>query len=124
MPRFAANLSLLYTELPFLDRFEAAASNDHAEVLQRLGFELTALGPSQIAVRAVPAMLADADPVQLARAVLAELADGDGRYLLGMAEELLRLKNKANKANSKEKLSLAIWAASASRWRSAARRSA
>ena len=25
MPRFAANLSLLYTELPFLDRFEAAA---------------------------------------------------------------------------------------------------
>ena len=25
MPRFAANLSLLYTELDFLDRFEAAA---------------------------------------------------------------------------------------------------
>ena len=25
MPRFAANLSLLYPELPFLDRFEAAA---------------------------------------------------------------------------------------------------
>ncbi len=25
MPRFAANLSLMYTELPFLDRFEAAA---------------------------------------------------------------------------------------------------
>ncbi|MEQ5835784.1 hydroxypyruvate isomerase [Marinobacter sp. NFXS9] len=27
MPRFAANLTLLYTELPFLDRFEAAASD-------------------------------------------------------------------------------------------------
>jgi hydroxypyruvate isomerase len=26
MPRFAANLSMLFTELPFLDRFEAAAS--------------------------------------------------------------------------------------------------
>ena len=25
MPRFAANLSLLFTEVPFLDRFEAAA---------------------------------------------------------------------------------------------------
>ena len=25
MPRFAANLSMMYTELPFLDRFEAAA---------------------------------------------------------------------------------------------------
>ena len=24
MPQFAANLSMLYTELPFLDRFEAA----------------------------------------------------------------------------------------------------
>ena len=26
MPRFAANLSMLFTELPFLDRFAAAAS--------------------------------------------------------------------------------------------------
>jgi len=25
MPKFAANLSMLYTELPFLDRFKAAA---------------------------------------------------------------------------------------------------
>jgi len=25
VPRFAANLSLMYTEQPFLDRFEAAA---------------------------------------------------------------------------------------------------
>ena len=30
MPKFAANLSMLFTELPFLDRFEAAA---------RAGFE-------------------------------------------------------------------------------------
>ncbi|HML29311.1 MAG TPA: hydroxypyruvate isomerase, partial [Hyphomicrobium sp.] len=26
MPKFAANLSLLFNELPFLDRFEAAAA--------------------------------------------------------------------------------------------------
>ena len=26
MPRFAANLSLMFTEVPFLDRFEAAAA--------------------------------------------------------------------------------------------------
>ena len=26
MPRFAANLTMLFTELPFLDRFERAAS--------------------------------------------------------------------------------------------------
>ena len=27
MPRFAANLTLLYNELPFLDRFAAAAED-------------------------------------------------------------------------------------------------
>ena len=27
MPRFAANLSMMYPELPFLDRFEAAAKD-------------------------------------------------------------------------------------------------
>ena len=27
MPRFAANLSMLYTEQPFLDRFQAAAKD-------------------------------------------------------------------------------------------------
>lgn len=32
MPRFAANLSLLYTELPFLDRFEAAAQSGFTAV--------------------------------------------------------------------------------------------
>jgi hydroxypyruvate isomerase len=26
MPRFAANLTMMFTEVPFLDRFEAAAS--------------------------------------------------------------------------------------------------
>lgn len=32
MPRFAANLSLMYTELPFLDRFAAAASDGFTAV--------------------------------------------------------------------------------------------
>ena len=32
MPRFAANLSLLYPELPFLDRFEAAANDGFSAV--------------------------------------------------------------------------------------------
>ena len=27
MPRFAANLSMMYPDLPFLDRFEAAAKD-------------------------------------------------------------------------------------------------
>ena len=28
MPRFAANLSMMFTEVPFLDRFDAAAKRD------------------------------------------------------------------------------------------------
>ncbi len=32
MPKFAANLSMLFTELPFLDRFEAAARNGFTAV--------------------------------------------------------------------------------------------
>jgi hypothetical protein len=32
MPQFAANLSLLFTELPFLDRFEAAAKAEFKAV--------------------------------------------------------------------------------------------
>ena len=29
MPRFAANLSMMFTEAPFLDRFAAAANGTH-----------------------------------------------------------------------------------------------
>ena len=45
MPRFAANLSLLYTELPFLDRFEAAARDgfEAVEYLFPYAFDLTEL---------------------------------------------------------------------------------
>jgi len=32
MPKFAANLSLMYTELPFLERFAAAAQDGFAAV--------------------------------------------------------------------------------------------
>ena len=45
MPRFAANLSLLYTELPFLDRFEAAARDgfEAVECLFPYAFDLAEL---------------------------------------------------------------------------------
>ena len=45
MPRFAANLSLLYTELPFLDRLEAAARDgfEAVEYLFPYAFDLAEL---------------------------------------------------------------------------------
>ncbi|MDO9405248.1 MAG: hydroxypyruvate isomerase family protein [Polaromonas sp.] len=42
MPRFAANLSMLYNELPFLDRFEAAARDGFKAVEFLFPYEWTA----------------------------------------------------------------------------------
>ena len=55
-----------------------AAAEEHADELDRLGFSLSRLGPSTLAVRAIPAPLADADASTLARAVLHELRDHGG----------------------------------------------
>ena len=48
MPRFAANLSLLYTELPFLDRFEAAARDGFTAVEFQFPYAFT---PQDVAAR-------------------------------------------------------------------------
>ena len=57
---------------------ELAAVEEHADELDRLGFALSRLGPSTLAVRAIPAPLADADASTLARAVLHELREHGG----------------------------------------------
>jgi len=57
---------------------ELAAAEEHADELDRLGFSISRLGPSTLAVRAIPAPLADADASTLARAVLHELREHGG----------------------------------------------
>ena len=54
---------------------EVATAEAHADALVALGLDVAPLSPGVLAVRARPAALPDADPVALARAVLAELAD-------------------------------------------------
>lgn len=54
---------------------EVATAETATEVLARLGLDISALSPRTLAVRAVPVTLAQGDPVELARSVLAELAD-------------------------------------------------
>jgi DNA mismatch repair protein MutL len=69
---------------------EVAAAEEHAGVLDRLGFAITALGPATLAVRGVPAPLGDADAATLAHAVLAELSEfGGSEVLTAHREELL-----------------------------------
>jgi DNA mismatch repair protein MutL len=69
---------------------EGAAVQEHAAVLGQLGFEMAALGPTTVVVRAVPGPLADADPVGLARDVLRDLVEfGPTRVLTERRDELL-----------------------------------
>ncbi len=54
---------------------DMATCAEHAETLQRLGFDVAPAGPEQLALRAVPAMLANADLGALLHALLVDLAE-------------------------------------------------
>ena len=72
------------------ERIEVAAAEDHADALAALGFELSMLSDTSLAVRAVPALLADADAKTLARDVLRELREfGSGEVMTRHRDELL-----------------------------------
>ena len=64
---------------------EVATAEDSAEVLATLGMEVVPFSPKTLAVRAVPTTLAQGDPVELARSVLAELAAHDATTVVQRA---------------------------------------
>ena len=66
---------------------EVAGAEAHADALAALGLDVAPLSPGVLAVRARPAALPDADPVALARAVLAELAEVDATRLVQRARD-------------------------------------
>jgi DNA mismatch repair protein MutL len=69
---------------------ELAAAEEHAETLDRLGFAVAPIGPATLAVRGIPAPLADSDAATLAHAVLADLAEfGGSDVLAAHRDELL-----------------------------------
>jgi len=69
---------------------EVATAEEHPDELEALGFALSALGPTTLAVRGMPAALGDADPAALARAVLHDLRDyGGSRTLEQHRDDLL-----------------------------------
>jgi DNA mismatch repair protein MutL len=68
---------------------EIATAQEAEATLQTLGLEITALSPKTLAVRAVPTHLAQSDAVELARGVLAELAQHDGQRVLTQARNEL-----------------------------------
>ncbi|MGK6307073.1 DNA mismatch repair endonuclease MutL [Variovorax sp. DT-64] len=68
---------------------EVATAEACAAVLPALGLEITPFSPRTLAVRAVPGTLADGDPVELARGVLAELAQHDASTVVQRAQNEL-----------------------------------
>ncbi|MCL2872822.1 MAG: DNA mismatch repair endonuclease MutL [Betaproteobacteria bacterium] len=69
---------------------EMATAEAHAETLATLGFELSAVGPTTLAIRCLPAMLRDADAAALLRAVLRDLHEcGDTQEISARRNELL-----------------------------------
>ena len=72
------------------EALEVATAEENAPALEQLGLEISAAGPSELAVRAAPAALAAGDVAALARSVLAELREyGAAQALAARRDELL-----------------------------------
>lgn len=68
---------------------EVATVEAAQATLEMLGLQVTPFTPKTLAVRAVPATLAQGDPVELARSVLAELAQHDASSVVERARNEL-----------------------------------
>ena len=73
--RQIATQALLIPAVFSADPLDIAAVEEHAEALADLGFQIAPLGPNQLGVRAVPALLQSGDPAALAKSLIAELRE-------------------------------------------------
>jgi DNA mismatch repair protein MutL len=72
------------------DPLEVRVVEESAEALAVLGLDVSVLAPGVLAVRGVPAALADADPASLARSVIGELREiGSSRALAEQRNAML-----------------------------------
>ena len=85
-----ATQSLLIPALLTASATEMATAEEHAAALARLGFGIAAAGPNELAVRSVPALLANSPIAELLRAVLADLKEfPESRVIEARGNELL-----------------------------------
>ncbi|MHB0990608.1 MAG: DNA mismatch repair endonuclease MutL [Burkholderiales bacterium] len=80
--RLLASQPLLIPVTIQADAIDVAAVLEHAAILEEIGFSITALSPTSLAVRAVPQLLQHADAGRLARDVLGELRQSGGSHTL------------------------------------------
>jgi DNA mismatch repair protein MutL len=85
-----ATQALLIPAVFAADALDVAAAEEYVEMLGELGFDIAPMGPTQLAVRGVPALLQAADPATLAHSLLAELREhGISQLLTERRNELL-----------------------------------
>jgi DNA mismatch repair protein MutL len=70
-----AQQKLLIPEILHVTPAQAEAGEQHAEEFSALGFDVTRLAPDQLALRAVPGLLAGRDPAAIIRDVLSDLLE-------------------------------------------------
>ncbi|MGJ7916789.1 DNA mismatch repair endonuclease MutL [Massilia sp. LXY-6] len=74
----------------FADAIEVGTVEENQETLKALGFDIAAVSPTTLAVRAVPTLLKNADAQTLARDVLRDVREyGGSRVLIERRNELL-----------------------------------
>ncbi len=88
--RQVASQNLLIPAVFAADPLDIAAVDEHTEALAELGFAIAPLGPNQLGVRSVPALLQSGDPAALARSLIAELREhGISQLATARRNELL-----------------------------------
>jgi DNA mismatch repair protein MutL len=73
--RQVATQNLLIPAVFSAEPLDIAAVEEHGEALAELGFQIAPLGPNQLGVRSVPALLQSGDPAALARSLIGELRE-------------------------------------------------
>ena len=74
----------------YADGVEVGTAQENQDILRALGFDITALSPTTLAVRAIPALLKNADAQSLARDVLRDVREfGGSRVLVERRNEML-----------------------------------
>jgi DNA mismatch repair protein MutL len=85
-----ARQSLLVPAVLQVDALDAAAAEENAEALEKLGLEAGVTGPNELSVRAAPALLASGDIAGLVRGVLRDIREyGASEVLSARQNELL-----------------------------------
>ena len=74
----------------YADAVEVGTAQEHGDTLKTLGFDIAVMSPTTLAVRAVPALLKNADAQTLARDVIRDVREyGGSRVLIERRNELL-----------------------------------